>query len=151
MRLETLGFEHVYDYVAGKKDWGSFGLPREGRQAEEPSAGELARRDVPTARLGERLQDVRRRALGEGWDTCIVVADTGVVLGRLGRRALRSEDEVAVEDAMTSGPSTERPSIGASAAAELMRRDSLRTLLITTPDGRLVGVLRREDAEHGSP
>jgi len=133
--------------VAGKKDWGSFGLPREGKKAEEPSAGELARCDVPTARLDERLQDVGKRVAEAGWDTCIVVTDDRVVLGRLGRRALRSRDDVSAEQAMTPGPSTKGPSIGASAAAELMARNNLRTLLITTPDGRLVGVLRREDAE----
>jgi Mg/Co/Ni transporter MgtE len=105
---------------------------------------------VPTARLAERLQDVRARIAAAGWDTCIVVSDEGVVLGRLGRRALRSEEDVSVEEAMTPGPSTKRPSMGASAAAELMARDDLRTLLITTPDGRLVGVLRREDAEGAS-
>jgi CBS domain-containing protein len=147
LRLETLGFEQVYDYVAGKKDWGSYGLPRGGTQAEEPSAGDLARRDVPTATLGERLQEVRRRVLGAGWDTCIVVGEDRVVLGRLGRKALRSEEDVSVEEAMTPGPSTKRPSIGASAAAELMRRKGLRTLLITTPDGRLVGVLYGVDLE----
>jgi CBS domain-containing protein len=149
-RLETLGFEHVYDYVAGKKDWGSYGLPREGKKAEERSAGELARRDVPTAQLGERLQDVRKRVQDAGWHTCIVVDGERVVLGRLGHRALRSEEDVSVEDSMTPGPSTKRPSIGASAAVELMDRNRLRTLLITTPDGRLVGVLRREDAEQAS-
>ena len=144
MRLEALGFAPVYDYTAGKKDWGSYGLPRAGTKAEEPSAGELARRDVPTARLGERLEDVRSR-IGE-WDTCIVVDESGVVLGRLGRRALRSEDDVPVDEAMTPGPSTVRPSIGASAAVERMDSRDLRTLLITTPDGRLVGVLYRDDA-----
>ena len=29
-RLESIGFEQVYDYVTGKADWGSFGLPLEG-------------------------------------------------------------------------------------------------------------------------
>ncbi len=145
MRLETLGFRQVFDYVAGKKSWGSYGLPREGAQTEEPSAGELARRDVPTARLGERLQDVRSR-IGD-WDTCIVVDDDRVVLGRLGRKALRSEEDVPVDEAMSPGPRTVRPSIGAGAAVERMEKNNLRTQLITTPNGRLVGVLYRQDAE----
>ena len=102
---------------------------------------------MPTAALDERLQEVRRRVLDAGWDTCIVVAENRVVLGRLGRKALHSEKDVPVEDAMRSGPSTVRPSIGASAAVERMAQRNLRTLLITTPDGRLVGVLYREDAE----
>ena len=27
-RLDTLGFEHVYDYLTGKYDWLARGLPR---------------------------------------------------------------------------------------------------------------------------
>jgi CBS domain-containing protein len=145
VRLEGLGFDQVYDYAAGKKDWGSYGLPREGKKAEEPSAGELARRDVPTAALEERLQDVRSR-IGD-WDTCIVVDDDRIVLGRLGRRALGSNEDVSVEEAMSPGPSTVRPSLGAAAAVERMEKRNVRTLLITTPDGRLVGVLYRKDLE----
>jgi hypothetical protein len=26
-RLESIGFQHVYDYVAGKADWGGAGRP----------------------------------------------------------------------------------------------------------------------------
>jgi hypothetical protein len=145
LRLETLGFRQVFDYTAGKKSWGSYGLPREGTKTEEPTAGELARRDVPTALLGEGLQDIRSR-IGD-WDTCIVVHESGVVLGRLGRKALRSEEDVSVDEAMSPGPRTNRPSLGASAAVERMAERNVRTLLITTPDGRLVGVLYREDTE----
>jgi rhodanese-related sulfurtransferase len=29
-RLESIGFTEVHDYVAGKADWGSAGLPLEG-------------------------------------------------------------------------------------------------------------------------
>jgi len=144
VRLEGLGFDQVYDYAAGKKDWGSYGLPLEGKKAEEPSAGELARRDVPTAGLADRLQDVRTR-IGD-WDTCIVVNDDRIVLGRLGPKALGSDEDVSVEEAMSPGPSTVRPSLGAAAALERMEKKDLRTLLITTPDGRLVGVVYKEDA-----
>jgi len=50
-RLETLGFEQVFDYVEGKADWLARGLPAEGEQADEGRAGHLARRDVATCRL----------------------------------------------------------------------------------------------------
>src|SRR5438445_9552098 len=102
-RLESIGFTRVYDYVAGKADWGSFGLPLEGTKG--PRAGEHVRADVPTCRLEERLQDVRR-VVSAGWDTCIVVNESRVVLGRLGRKALASEEDAAVEGVMTAGPST---------------------------------------------
>ena len=42
-RLETLGFERTFDYMAGKADWIAAGLPTEGRLASEPRAGDVAR------------------------------------------------------------------------------------------------------------
>jgi CBS domain-containing protein len=141
-----MGFEQVYDYMQGKRDWGSFGLPREGTVTEEPSGGELARRDVPTCTLAEDLREVCKRVEAAGWDTCFVVTDDGVVLGRLGRRAIRTR-ESTVEEAMTEGPSTVRPSIGLSAIVERMRSDDLTSLPVTTPDGRLVGLVLRDEAE----
>jgi CBS domain-containing protein len=143
VRLETLGFRRVYDYVAGKKSWGSFGLPREGTNVPARSAGDVARRDVPTCRRDERLADVQKRVREAGWDTCIVVEADGIVLGRLGRNALSSNEDVSAEEAMTAGPSTVRPSIGAAALLER----NLTSFLVTTPDGRLVGLVRRSDLE----
>ena len=144
-RLESIGFTQVYDYVAGKADWGSFGLPLEGTKGAR--AGEHVRADVPTCRLEERLQDVRHQVSAAGWDTCIVVNEHRVVLGRLGRKALAMEEDVAVEAVMTAGPSTVRPSITLAAIVERMRNQNLTNLPVTTSDGRLVGLLRLEDAE----
>ncbi len=142
-----MGFTEVYDYEAGKKDWGSYGLPREGTQAAELTGGEVARRDVPTCTLEDDLREVRESVRASGWDTCIVVNDARVVLGRLGRRAIRNDDDASVEEAMTEGPSTVRPSIGVSALLERMKSRDLTSFLITTPDGRLVGLALRTDAE----
>jgi CBS domain-containing protein len=141
-----MGFE-AYEYEDGKRDWGSFGLPRDGKLTEIPSAGEVARRDVPTCTLDDDLRAVRRRVRDEGWDTCFVVTDDRVVLGRLGRRALASDGQSTVEDAMSEGPSTVRPSIGIDALIERMDERDLTTFPVTTPDGRLVGLVRRTDAE----
>ncbi|HEX9380880.1 MAG TPA: CBS domain-containing protein [Gaiellaceae bacterium] len=142
-----MGFEQVYDYEHGKRDWGSSGLPREGTATDEPSAGDLARRDVPTCGLDEDLGAVRERVRAAGWDTCIVVNDRNVVLGRLGRRAIRGDDDVTVEDAMREGPSTVRPSIGVQALVDRMRENDLTSYPVTTSDGRLVGLVLLEDAE----
>jgi CBS domain-containing protein len=142
-----MGFPRVYDYVAGKKAWGSYGLPREGANVPARTAGDVARRDVPTCALDERLADVRERVRAAGWDTCIVVNEQRVVLGRLGRKAIASDSELSVEEAMTPGPSTVRPSIGADALLERIRARDLTSYLVTTPDGRLVGLVRRSDIE----
>ena len=147
-RLETLGFERVFDYVAGKADWGSAGLPLEGANGSETRAGPYARTGVPTCRLAEPLRDVCEKLDESGWDTCFVVDERGVVLGRLGRRAIRGRDDVAAQEAMTPGPSTIRPSARLEAIVERMHRQKLSNLPVTTSDGRLVGLLTLHDAEH---
>ena len=139
-----MGFE-VYDYAAGKADWGSFGLPLEGDDPSSNRAGVHARRDVPTCGLADRLQDVRARS-GDA-KTCFVVDEDGVLLGRLGRSALQREDDVSAEEAMSEGPGTIRPSARLEWAVERMRSRKLESLPVTTPDGRLYGVLLLGDAE----
>jgi Mg/Co/Ni transporter MgtE len=142
-----MGFAKVYDYVAGKKDWGSYGLPHEGTSVPERTAGDAAHRDVPTCTLDEPLAEVRERVRASGWDTCIVVNDQRIVLGRLGRKAVASDSDESVEEAMSPGPSTVRPSIGTDALLERMRSRNLTSRLVTTPDGWLVGLVRRDELE----
>ena len=81
------------------------------------------------------------------WDTCFVVDQEGVVLGRLGRSALQRDDDLTVEQAMTPGPSTIRPSARLNDVVARMRTQNLSNLPVTTSDGQLVGLLAREDAE----
>jgi CBS domain-containing protein len=104
---------------------------------------------VPTCTLDEGLPQVRERVRGAGWDTCIVVNEERVVLGRLGRSAVAGDSDESVAEAMSPGPSTVRPSIGTDALLERIRARNLRSYLVTTPDGRLVGLVRREDLESG--
>src|SRR2546429_9964073 len=101
-RLESIGFTRVYDYVAGKADWGSFGLALEGTKGAR--AGEHVRADVPTCGLEERLQEGRHRVSAAGWDTCIVVNASGVVLRALGRNALASPADLGAQAGVTAGP-----------------------------------------------
>lgn len=155
-RLATLGFSHVYDYVAGKADWGSFNLPLEGREGGETRVGAYLRADVPTCGLAERLREVKRRVEPAGWDTCFVLDDEGIVIGRLGRSALQRDGDIDAEEAMMSGPSTVRPSARLEAIVKRMREQNLTSLPVTRSDGRLVGLLLRADAEQaledcGSP
>jgi Mg/Co/Ni transporter MgtE len=142
-----MGYRRVYDYVAGKKDWGSYGLPHEGTNVPARTAGDVARRNVLTCTLADNLTEVRERVRAAGWDTCIVVNAQRVVLGRLGRKALAADSAETVEQAMTPGPSTVRPSIGTDALLERIRARDRTSFLVTTPDGRLVGLVRRADLE----
>ena len=146
-RLEALGFTQVYDYVPGKADWASFGLPIEGEHDSSTRVGAHARSDVPACGPDDRMDEVRQRVRAAGWDTCFVTNSEGVVVGRLGRSALAGGDDVLVEEAMTLGPSTVRPALELEKAVERMRNQNLTSLPVTRSDGVLLGVLRREDAE----
>lgn len=137
----------MFDYAAGKAAWLASGLPIEGADASVPRAGDHARTDVPICRLGEPLESVRERVRAAGWETCIVVSEERIVLGRLGRSALSSDDKATVEQAMSEGPSTIRPDTTLETITQRLREQKLTTALVTTLDGQLVGVLRLDDAD----
>ena len=71
----------------------------------------------------------------------------GVLLGRIGRAALASEDDVSAEAAMMDGPSTIRPSARLDWAVKRMEQRALSSLPVTTSAGRYLGLLTRGDAE----
>jgi Mg/Co/Ni transporter MgtE len=140
----------VYDYTAGKLDWLAAGLPIEGEFAGRPTAGSVARRDVPTCRLDEPIDAVRERVRGVGWDACVVTNQEGVVLGLLREQQLDAPARETVEQAMRPGPSTFRPHLPIAEMAQRMREHDTVNVPVTTSDGRLVGLLRREDAERAA-
>jgi CBS domain-containing protein len=152
-RLESLGFGTVYDYKDGKLDWLAAGLATEGTNAQKARAGALARKDVPTCRLDERLGDVRERVHAAGWDAAVVVNSERVVLGLLRSKELTADGERLIENVMRPGPSTFRPDALATEVAKTMVDRKLESSPITTSDGRLVGLILQKDvveagAEH---
>ena len=50
---------------------------------------------------------------------------------------------------MEGGPSTVRPNANARELIERLAKRDLRTAVVTTPEGRLIGVSHRADAERG--
>lgn len=140
-----MGFGPVHDYVAGKLDWLAAGLPTDGKESRRPKAGTAARADVPTCRLDEKLSEVRERARRAGWEACVVVNAERVVFGLLRREELEREGGLTVEEAMRPGPSTFRPHVGIEEIAEFMVGHEVESSPVTTSDGRLVGLLLRED------
>jgi CBS domain-containing protein len=77
----------------------------------------------------------------------VVVNKERVVLGLLREKEISSYPGAMVERVMRSGPTTFRPDVPVGKMAERMRERGARTVLVTTSDGRLVGLLYREDAE----
>ncbi len=146
-RLESLGFGEVYDYAAGKADWLAWGLPQEGTSAGMPTVGDLARRDVPTCGLDEKVSAVRQRIRAAGWEECVITNDRRIVLGLLRGKGLDADPAATAEENMRPGPTTYKPDTAAAEAGRRMRERGVRGLLVATPDGALVGLLRREDAE----
>jgi CBS domain protein len=145
-RLETLGFSAVYDYVAGKQEWLAYGLPTEG-DSSVVAAGDLARKDVVMCGLGDRLGSVREQVSRSPYGFALVVSATGVLLGRLRPAALEGDSDATAEHAMEAGPSTVRPDSDLGALVERLRARELQYAVVTTPDGALLGVLPRADAE----
>jgi len=143
LRLETLGFERVFDYVPGKADWLAHGLPGEGQNAGRRTAGDIARRDVVTCHLNDDVDEVRRAIAGSPYGFGLVLGADDVLLGRVRATSRGSSVELSMEP----GPSTIRPDTSVEHVAHTMVERDLKTTLVTTPEGRLVGVVRRADAE----
>jgi len=139
----------VLRYAAGKRDWTAAGLPFEGAQARIPRVLAVTRCDVPTCRLGEPIGAVRDRTRSAGWDTCFVITEQRVVLGRVRTEAFAAAPDTPVETLMEPGPSTFRPDVPLSQMLDYMTEHGIRRAVITDQDGRLLGLIAREDLERG--
>ena len=146
-RLESLGFTKVYDYVGGKSDWIAAGLPVEGAQANIPRAIDVVKRDVPTCRPSDLIGDVSDQVEAARDGVCIVTNDDAIVLGRLRPRALAGDRGKAVHEVMEPGPTTTRADAWLEGLVQRLYNAEVGSMLITTPEGRLLGVVYREDAE----
>jgi len=143
-RLERLGLPRVYDYVPGKMDWLSFGLPREGTAT---LAGDVLRTDVPRCQLDERMGDIAARLAEGDVAVCIAVVHDDIVMGTVAADAVDRTADARVEDVMLFGATTVRPSEDLAALTDRMRRADVETIVVTRSDARLLGLLVRADAE----
>jgi Mg/Co/Ni transporter MgtE len=90
---------------------------------------------------------VRERVAASRYGFAFVVSGGRVLLGRLRRAALEGDPTLTAEAVMERGPSTIRADKQLEPLAERMRRDDLTCLPITTPEGKPLGVVRRDDLE----
>jgi predicted transcriptional regulator len=146
-RLERLGFERVYRYAPGKADWRAAGLPMEGRLQPRPRAIDALRRDVPRCALDASVHDARRAAQRTHDEFCLVVGDDQLVLGRLRGAALTADAALLVTEVMENGPTTIRADDDLAGLIERMQRRHVATIIVTDPEGRLLGVVDRDDGE----
>ena len=124
-------------------------MPTEGTNTQRPRLVDVVRLDVPTCSLGERLGDVRDRAIAAGWDACVVVSQDRVVLGLLRAKELQANPQLLVERVMRPGPSTYRPFVSVEEMRRTMTERNLESSPVTTSDGKLVGLVRKQDVGIG--
>lgn len=142
--LEQLGFE-VYDYALSKVDWMAHGLPVEGSAASQPTALTFAREDVARCSLDTRAEEILQLIDQSPYGYALVLTDR-VVLGRVRRSRLDdAPDDASAELLMEPGPSTTRPHTRLTDIASQLQRRGAHTAILTTPQGELLGVVRRSD------
>jgi Mg/Co/Ni transporter MgtE len=73
----------------------------------------------------------------------LVVACDGALVGRLPADALAGDPTVHSDQVMEAGPTTVRPDRQLAELVTAMRDKDLTVLPVTTPEGRLLGVLPR--------
>lgn len=146
-RLATLGFQEIYDYPPGKVDWIAHGLDLEGEWQRSTAVGAFLRRDAATCRPHEPATLVAERIEASPYRFALVLSDHDVLLGRVDASALHQARGESIHEMMDPGPSTVRPHIDAAQLARRLTDRDQHTMIVTTPDGRLLGVVKREDLE----
>jgi predicted transcriptional regulator len=126
-------------------DWLAQALPTEGTEVGAGRVKDSLRDDVVTCGLDEKVGDVMPRVEDSPYGFALAVSETGVLLGRLRRSRCAGKEAARVEQVMEEGPSTVRPDTEAAKLAERLRERDLKTAVVTTPEGRLLGVVRRAE------
>jgi Mg/Co/Ni transporter MgtE len=126
-------------------DWVSFDLAWDG--SAQFVGGNLDR-DTPTCTIDDRIGEVRARAAAPG--LCVVVYESGVVAGSLSNEDLNSDDEALVKKVMNPAPATVRLTEEVPALEERLRDRDVDHIVVTRPDGVLVGVFRSDSGREQS-
>ncbi len=143
-RLETMGFVDVNDYVDSKVAWFAEGLPSEGLVDDSKRAVSRLHTDVPTVGDDATLADIAN--VDGDWEV-VAVTNDDVVLGVVRLEAAHVAPDTAVTAVMQPAPPTVRPSISLRELAQSMDKNGERYLLVTTHDGKLLGLVRREELD----
>ena len=146
-RLEALGFEQVFDYVLGKADWKGAGLALEGDVPIMQVVADAMRPDIPTCEPSEMIGDVGRRVHEAGWEDCVVIDCDGLVVGRLRESTWGMDGHLSAGEAMQPGPTTVKPDGVLETLVSRMDRRPTPLIVVATPQGGLLGVVLREDAQ----
>jgi CBS domain-containing protein len=106
------------------------------------------RDDAVTCALTDRVGEVHERVNESPYGFALVISAGGCLLGRLRASALEKCDPSSTAEAvMESGPSTVRPDSELAALVKRLHERDLLFAVVTDPEGRLAGVVRRSAAE----
>jgi CBS-domain-containing membrane protein len=141
-RLEALGYGPVYDYAAGKADWLAAGLSTMTGADRPRRAADVMDRDVATCRPDQVVADLV--ATGAPAGIWVVVNEQRVVLGRLRADRVDRGDQRTADEVMEPGPATIRADAPAAETIERMRSRGAATVIVSTPEGVLLGLLRAD-------
>ncbi len=137
--------------MPGKVDWLAHGLPVDGDEADPPTAGSVVRDDVARTTAGDPVSTALKAVEASPYPFALVTGEQGMLLGRVRASVLRKQDGgLPVGEFMELGPSTVRPHRAAGELAEVLADRDLRWAIVTTPEGRLLGVASREDLERAT-
>jgi rhodanese-related sulfurtransferase len=140
-RLESMGFQEVYRYTAGKADWLAAGWETEGTASKPPRLKQYLQKDVFTCGLRERLEDVKTRRR-PNQDLCVVISDRNIVLGAIRGEGWNAPPQSRVVDIMEPGPRTFRPDADPKDVQKALRSEEPESVIVTTSDGELLGLIR---------
>jgi Mg/Co/Ni transporter MgtE len=96
-----------------------------------------------------RIADTRPRVDASPYGFVLVTSPGGTLLGRLGRHALGAARDASAQELMEPGPSTIRADTTLAELRDRLDKHDLSTAVITTPEGVLLGVVRRDDLPAG--
>ncbi|MEA2197743.1 MAG: hypothetical protein QOJ25_1794 [Solirubrobacteraceae bacterium] len=120
------------------------GLPIEGTAAGRTTALTLMHEEVATCALDEPPDEITRRIDASPYGFALALSDDRVVIGRV-RRSNLTDGAVSVESVLEPGPATIRPHRTVDELVARFARIEARRLIVTDPEGRLLGVVRRDD------
>jgi CBS domain-containing protein len=117
----------------------------EGENADLPRIGRLARDDAVTCGLDARAEEILPLIEASPYGFALVLAADRTLLGRLRRSVIKKAGGGSAEALMSPGPSTVRPDLTVDELRERLDEKDLKTAIVSTPEGRLIGVVPRSD------
>ena len=138
--------------MPGKVDWLAHNLPVEGERSDAPIVGRVMHDDAALCRPTDRIADVRESIERSPYPFALITTDDRTLVGRAPSSALDPASDGPVWDVAEPGPKTFRPHVSAAKVAGVLADKGLRWAIVTTPEGRVLGVASREDlARAGDP